>query len=283
MTTAATSSNGCSPTNAADHNTVNEEPHPPAPRYGQSVKRLNAPAPQHSQTHTGGTDSNVKAAVIGVVGTLAATVLGGVFSIVTGLLEIGWGNNVTGEQAPKAQSTVTVTATATTTVTAEAAVPIGQSDDSSASSPPDGEGRTVHLSDLTPVGNAWLQGSFPLSGTRYRKSLAIARLDTCSEQWTLYELDRPYARFQATVGVSDNAERDDQLETVNFTIYADRNEDGEPDRDEQLGTRAATFRSPATFDVALNGTTRLILAASLEVCGIGYRTIAVWGDPRVIG
>ncbi|WP_067172476.1 NPCBM/NEW2 domain-containing protein [Microtetraspora niveoalba] len=224
-----------------------------------------------------GTDSTVKVAIITAVGTLGAAFLGGVFSVLTGYLQI---NPSGGDPTPAATATVTVTAT----VTAGAAAPGPSSEptrpepDTSSDSPPPGESR-LHLADLTPVGSAWLQGTYALASKSHEKSLAVEGVSCGLPTQTRYHLDKPYSRFRATVGVSDEVIGSARTGTVDFRVYADRDQDDRADSDEQIGARAAQYAQPNTIDIALDDTQTLILEVLANGCS---RPTAVWGDPHLI-
>lgn len=222
-------------------------------------------------------DTQVKIAVISLIGTLGAAVIAGVSGLASGVLSV---NSPGGDASPAAVSspaspavspvaTVTVTRWLSPAATTSAA-PAGQESSQPAAAKP------RYLSDLTAVGDAWIEGTQWLGGKKYDHSIAAPKMCEENETEVLYELPALYHHFEATVGYNDN----DQHSSVSFTVYDDADGDGQADSDEQRASKGAQAGSPGRIEATFpEGTRRIIL--TMELSGDCIFRNVVWGTPRV--
>jgi NPCBM/NEW2 domain. len=231
---------------------------------------------------TGDDDPNIKAALIERSGNVRSAVVSAVGAVVAALVGLAGyligKDEGTREGAPAVSAPpATVTVTATTTVTVEPTSAVGTAEPTSTEPPatePGSLGDGLWLADLTPTGDPLLQGPRKIGDREYPKSLTH-RENSCANprRETLFVLPKPYQRFSATVGVDTDV-------VFEFSVYLDRDEDGEADDGEQVGTRTAQRNSPGRIDVPLEGVTRVILATDPTGTCI-WNTHAIWGDPKV--
>ncbi|MFO7249333.1 MAG: NPCBM/NEW2 domain-containing protein [Actinomycetes bacterium] len=227
--------------------------------------------------HTGGGDSGLKATLLNAAAVVLAALIGAAIPIL-------FGNDESNrEDKPSASSpTVTVTVTATATVQVEPTshpVTAGPTSPESTSAEP-GEtepsaaGDILWLADLTPTGDPLIEGPRKIGDREYPKSLAHAAGGCWNPtRATLFELPKPYRRFSATVGVDTDV-------VFEFSVYVDRDKDGKPDSDEEVGTRTADRNNPGRIDVPLDGARRVILTLDTDNTCVDS-THAIWGDPKV--
>ncbi|WP_049573623.1 NPCBM/NEW2 domain-containing protein [Nonomuraea sp. SBT364] len=215
-------------------------------------------------------DPAVKAAREGRNGQILAAVITGLAGVLVAVLTYLAGKDQGASQAaettPSPAVTVTVTATATVTETASPA--------------PDAERTTLtdgalFLDTLTPTGSPPTTGTQRVGGQAYQHSLGFATECGGGTATTVFSLGKEYQRFRTTVGL---AEAENSEEAVTFSVFADEDEDGLADSDEQVGSVASQLRRPATMDVRLSRASTLILRTEADTC---FRSTAVWGDPRV--
>ncbi|MEV4223961.1 MULTISPECIES: NPCBM/NEW2 domain-containing protein [unclassified Nonomuraea] len=215
-------------------------------------------------------DPAVKAAREGRNGQILAAVITALAGVVVAYMTYLAGKDEGASQAaqvtPSPAATVTVTATATITE------PAGTSPEPGRSALTEG---ALLLSSLTPTESAPIKGTQRIGGHTYRHSLGFATDCGTNMATTVFPLGKGYQRFEATVGL---AEAEDSEQAVTFTVFADRDEDGQPDSDEEVGSVAAQLKRPATMDVTLDGASVVILRTEAETC---FTSTAVWGDPRV--
>lgn len=141
--------------------------------------------------------------------------------------------------------------------------------------PPTGE--PVYLADLPPRGSALSTGSWTILGQEYPKSLA--KIDFCGNPLsTTYELDRPYQRLITDVAVADTVDAGDRDAVVNFTVYADSDDDGEYNNDEEVASRAGSWQHPAVINADIRGATSIRLDMVTFNCISGE---TVWATPRL--
>jgi hypothetical protein len=216
---------------------------------------------------TSESDPTVKAAREGRNGQILAAVITGLAGVVVASMTYLAGHDQGASQAAESTPAPTVTVTVTATVPHASTPGPGQT-------VPAGGGER-YLEALTPTGAAPTKGAQRINGQAYRHSLGFTTDCGGSTFTTVFDLGAGHQRFQSVVGL---AEADDTEESVTFVAYADNDEDGEPDREEQIGSVAAQLKRPAWMDVRLNGASVIILRIEAESC---FSSTAVWADPRV--
>ncbi|MBA9003824.1 serine/threonine-protein kinase [Thermomonospora cellulosilytica] len=162
----------------------------------------------------------------------------------------------------------------------------GGGDDGTQPSPPPSPrprptGEPVHLADLTPRGDSLLVGRWSTLGKAYPESLGVAAgCDGENTREAVFDLGGPHRLFVADVGVDDTATGSDRDEEVRFVVYADRDQDGRADEDEEIGVRAARHRLPGHIEADLGGADSVILyMETADICL--PKAAAFWGTPRV--
>jgi serine/threonine protein kinase len=142
-------------------------------------------------------------------------------------------------------------------------------DPTSAAPPPEAE--PIWLVNETPVEGEWETGAWSVDAERYERSVA-AHVKSCfGAQYLLgFDLGREYERFEATIGLADDAP---SQASARFVVLLD----AEPVETHDLG-----IGQHVELAADVSGVLRLelVVDADLDLCEIDF-FYAVWGDPRL--
>ncbi len=109
-----------------------------------------------------------------------------------------------------------------------------------------------------------------INATRYAHSVGFT--GTCGPDTVIYHLNGRYQWFQATVGMDDSAELDQQAE---FIVYA--NPGGGPLR--IISEMTALVGNPVKIRVSITGSTSLVIKT--DDC-LSSPSAAVWGNASLV-
>ena len=118
-------------------------------------------------------------------------------------------------------------------------------------------------------------GTWNIQRRNYPNSIGYQAIK--HEEVVTYQLHHPYCRFEATVGLNEGADAEDDGTPVSFTVSAKLNDR----RMVQFEYPGVKWLNPEPINVTICGATTLILETFPGGHGLfGRDTIAVWGDAR---